>query len=93
MSELPENDGEPWSTQQLLQLVEYARVQGLGNAAIAVLMGRGESAISTAISRYSVRHPDATLRKCMSCERPFFSTHNGNRICGGCKKSLQLECA
>jgi hypothetical protein len=88
-----DKDGERWTTQQIPQLVEYARVQGMGNAAIAVLMGRGESAIATAISRYAVRNPDATLRKCMPCQRPFFSTHIGNRICGGCLKIHQLECA
>lgn len=27
-------------------------------------------------------------RRCLSCERQFFSTGPGNRICGGCK---QLE--
>jgi hypothetical protein len=74
-------------------LANLVRVEHLSTASIAMRMGRTESSISTAVSRYSVRDPKAQLRPCMPCGRKFFSMHIGNRICARCVQPNQLECA
>jgi hypothetical protein len=82
---VPEKNGEDWSDAQINMLARLVRDEGLPNFTVALRMGRSESSIITAVSRYGVRDPKAKLRTCMPCRRPFFSLHNGNRICGQCK--------
>jgi hypothetical protein len=85
--------GDNWSEAQVLLLASLVRVERLSTASIAVQMGRTESSISTAVSRYAVRDPRAQLRPCMPCGRKFFSMHIGNRICARCRVRNDLESA
>jgi hypothetical protein len=89
----PMNNGEAWTAAAVTELIALVHEHGLNNVEIAQRTNRTVSAVSTAISRYAVRVPGAKLRRCMPCEKPFFSTHVGNRICGMCVKNLELECA
>jgi hypothetical protein len=69
---------------------------------LAEYFGRSLSAIDTQISRYSIAREKSSLptgakmRKCMPCQRMFFSTDRGNRFCRRCKEKERagiLECA
>jgi hypothetical protein len=88
---MEDHNGEGWTEQQIILLASLIRGEELSNAAIAIRMGRTEPAIATAVSRYGARDPNAQLRTCRPCRRPFFSMHIGNRICGQCR--VKLECA
>jgi hypothetical protein len=88
-----DHNREGWTEQQIIMLARLVRVEGLSNAEVARRMGRTESSIATAASRYCARDPSAQLRICMPCRRPFFSLHVGNRICGQCRVKHQMECA
>jgi hypothetical protein len=85
--------GDNWTEEQVLQLASLVRVDHLSNASVAVRMGRTESSIATAVSRYAVRDPRAQLRTCLPCDRKFFSMHIGNRMCSRCVQRNHLECA
>jgi hypothetical protein len=88
-----DRNGEDWTEQQILLLATLVRGEGLSNAAVARRMGRTESSIVTAVSRYCVRDPRAKLRVCIPGRRQFFSMHVGNRICVKCARQNHLECA
>ncbi|MCC8962468.1 hypothetical protein H8A95_09115 [Bradyrhizobium sp. Pear76] len=88
----PSNGGEVWTEDHILTLARLVREEGLSNGEVAHRMGRTETSIVTAVSRYSVRDPKARLRACMTCKRPFFSLHIGHRICGKCRVRHQFEC-
>jgi hypothetical protein len=89
---VPDNNGDIWTDENLSTLARLVRNEGLSNATVATRLGRCKSSILAAISRYCVRDPKAKLRTCMPCKRPFFSAHNGNRICGRCKARNNWEC-
>lgn len=89
-----EHNGDAWTDEQIMVLARLVRDHGLSNAEAAVRMGRTESSISSAASRFNVRNPDAQLRPCLTCYgRLFFSAHKGNRICDRCRRREELECA
>lgn len=86
------NGGEVWTDDNILALARLVREERLSNAEVAQRMGRSETSIVTAVSRYAVRDPNAKLRACMTCRKPLFSSHIGHRICLKCKARNQLEC-
>ncbi|MCA6098147.1 hypothetical protein [Bradyrhizobium australafricanum] len=59
---------------------------------MAAKLGRTKDAISTEVSRLCLRVPGAQPRKCLPCQRPFFSSWIGYRICPRCEL-LVMECA
>lgn len=61
--------------------------------AMAAAIGRTPSATWNQISRLGMAVPGAKLRKCMPCDRAFFSSHIGNRICGRCADGELMRCA
>ena len=56
-------------------------------------LGRSIPSVWAEISRLGMSQPGAKLRTCLPCNREFFSTHIGNRICNWCVRVHQLECA
>lgn len=95
------NRGGEWTETAIEELVRLVHADGLNNATVATRLGRTHGAIESAVNRFCPRSPDAKRRDCMTCRRPFFSSHRGNRICGRCKESSAfsefdhryLECA
>jgi hypothetical protein len=61
--------------------------------AMAVALGRTPQATWNFIARIGMATPGAQMRKCMPCERQFFSTHIGNRICSRCADGELMRCA
>jgi hypothetical protein len=59
---------------------------------MAAKLGRTRQAISTEASRLGLRAPGSQSRKCLPCQRPFFSSWIGHRICPRCEP-LVMECA
>jgi hypothetical protein len=58
-SGMEEHNGEGWTEQQIILLARLIRGEGLSNAEVAIRMGRTESSIATAASRYCARDPKA----------------------------------
>lgn len=92
----------PWSEEEIDRLARlYA--QQLSNAAIAKELGRAESAIAIKATRLSfparatLRRdaksgaPRIKLRHCLCCQRLFFSSHAGNRMCDPCRGSSEIS--
>jgi hypothetical protein len=88
------NSGNSWSDadRERLALMYFASpkpsVEEMGMA-----LGRTPKAIWTEVSHLGMAKAGAKQRPCMTCTRPFFSSHAGNRICMRCIKQNHLECA
>ncbi|MGM4916238.1 hypothetical protein [Tardiphaga sp. 813_E8_N1_3] len=93
-SRVNDHKGEGWTEQDDLLLASmYFSVARPSVAEMGVALGRTPKAIWTQVSRLGMAKPGAKRRPCMTCTRPFFSSHAGNRICVKCIKQNQLECA
>jgi hypothetical protein len=87
----------PWSGADIDKLIQmYFSVPKPSIGEMAAKLGRTEKAVWTEISRLGMAKRGAAIRKCLGpndCERPFFSTWIGHRICGYCESSEVMRCA
>ena len=60
---------------------------------MATELGRSTKAVFTEISRLGMAKRGAEIRTCMPCDRSFFSSWIGERICSFCKGSELMRCA
>lgn len=60
---------------------------------MASALGRTPQATWNFIARIGMAAPGAKLRSCLPCDRAFFSSHNGSRICSRCAGSELLRFA
>lgn len=94
MSPEPSNGGEPWTDGDRDRLANlYFTVPKPSIEEIAAALGRTTKAAFTEICRTGMSRLGAQLRPCMPCQKPFFSSSIGNRICRRCVRIHQLECA
>ena len=88
------NSGKFWTDDKTIRLAElYFCVPKPSIDEMAAAVGHTRSATWNQISRLGMATPGAKLRRCMPCDRKFFSTHSGNRICSRCHGSELLRCA
>lgn len=88
------NDGTAWTAEQTAKLAGLFFTDpkpSIGE--MAATMGRTPYAVWTQIARLAMSTPGAKLRKCLPCDRPFYSSHIGNRMCQHCLESQGLRCA
>jgi hypothetical protein len=96
----PKPDGVRWDDEALKKLREMAiREPRPTNKALADAFGTTPSAIQTALSRHGITRqnggPIASMRPrdCMTCQRPFLSEGNHNRMCPRCLTDDHAEVA
>jgi hypothetical protein len=89
-----ENSKAPWSDDDVERLARlYFSVPKPPIEVIAENLGRTVPSVFTELSRVGMAKPGAQLRACMPCERSFFSSWIGERICGFCKSSELMRSA
>jgi hypothetical protein len=88
------NDRTPWTPEQTEELAKkFFSDPKPSIATKAAAMGRTPHATWTYISRIGMATPGAAVRKCLPCDRKFYSSHVGNRMCTWCLESEELRCA
>ncbi|WP_038965588.1 hypothetical protein [Bradyrhizobium diazoefficiens] len=84
---------QPWTPADRQHLADlYMKDPRPGVQEMAVKLGRAPRAIQTEASRLGLNSPGAQPRKCMPCQRMFFSAWIGNRICARCEPMI-VGCA
>lgn len=86
--------GASWSDADVDRLAKLYFSQPKPSVdAMAETLGRTRGAVWTVISRLGMAAPGAKMRTCMPCDKPFYSSWIGERICSYCKSSELLRCA
>jgi hypothetical protein len=84
----------PWTDADIDRLASmYFATPKTPVEVMAARLGRTTNAIWTEVSRRGVSKPGAQIRTCLPCDRDFFSSWIGERICQFCKKSEMMRCA
>lgn len=98
----PVSDGKVWTDPEVETLIQMWNA-GAATSDIAKKLGRNDNSVAIKASRLRLprktdvkngelgggrkMRPDAKIRPCMTCRRPFFSEGNHNRRCDPCRES------
>ena len=93
----PVNNTAPWPDADAALLMQLYTDGETDIDTIAARLGRTREAVYCKANRMGLgvlrRGAGAKVRRCMPCQKNFWSTWIGNRICADCTRSLDLECA
>lgn len=88
-----------WSKDEVARLISFWNT-GLTNKQIAEQLDRNETAVAVKASRINLpprasvgtaKNANASVRACLRCTTPFFSSGAGNRFCDPCKDSSDWQ--